>query len=96
VSLGSCFERSGGLTGIAESGNGVAEGILMCCCFGDGTVRKRVLKFEGGIHMPGLVAGQLRLHLDGLAPNSSYTSIRTTHKHSTHLLLYSMPLVYEE
>jgi hypothetical protein len=36
VSFGSCFERSGGLAGIAESGSGVAEGIVMscssCCC----------------------------------------------------------------
>jgi hypothetical protein len=32
VSFGSCFERSGGLAGIAESGIGVAEGIMMRCC----------------------------------------------------------------
>ena len=64
VSFGSCFERSGGLAGIAESGSGVAEGILICCC----CVKYRskgclddCLRVPRGFHMPAGSSGGVAL-----------------------------------
>jgi hypothetical protein len=79
VSLGSCFERSGGLGGIAESGIGVANGILMCCwcncgaryCV-QGCLIRRVLESKGGFHM---LSDQWRGSFD-LTP---FLTLMTTH-----------------
>jgi hypothetical protein len=99
VSLGSCFERSGGLTGIAESGSGVAEGILMCCCFRDGTVRKRVWKLKAAAFTcqgwwRGSCDFTLTLMVSRLPPTHTLPHVQHTTLDTSNALL--MPIVCQQ